>query len=194
VQVTFNPHNEELKFLRDPVRRRLLLLLADKPEGVSIRQLARRLHEPTRRVRHFIGALVDAGLVVVENERPRRGTIERTYRAARFPVLWIDEWPEESQPAEVKIVLLDILRLIFDTVTSAIAAGRFLERRGWCVARTWREVDAQGWQELAETHERAAREVVATVERSKARLARSGEEAIPAISALLLLEALPWED
>jgi DNA-binding transcriptional ArsR family regulator len=193
--VTSNPHREELlKFLRDPVRRRLLLLLADKPEGVSIRQLAERVGEPTRRVRHFIGALVDAGLVVVEQERPRRGTIERTYRAAGFPIFWIDEWPAEFQPAEVKIVLLDILRLIFDTVTSAIAAGTFTRRRGWCVARTWREVDAQGWQELAEIYERAAREVVATVERSGARLARSGEDPIPAIAALLLLEALPWKD
>jgi hypothetical protein len=36
--------------------------------------------------------------------------------------------------------------------------------------------------------------VVATVERSGARLARSGEDPIPAIAALLLLEALPWKD
>jgi DNA-binding transcriptional ArsR family regulator len=193
--VTPNPHHEELlKFLRDPVRRRLLLLLADKPEGVSIRQLAQRVGEPTRRVRHFIGALVDAGLVVVEKERPRRGTIERTYRASKFPMFWIDEWPEDFQSAEIKIVLLDILRLIFDTVTAAIAAGRFFERRGWCVARTWREVDAQGWGELTEIYQRAAREVVETVERSEARLADSGETPIPAIAALLLLEALPWDD
>jgi DNA-binding transcriptional ArsR family regulator len=193
--VTPNPHHEELlKFLRDPVRRRLLLLLADKPQGVSIRQLAVRLGEPTRRVRHFIGALVDAGFVVVENERPRRGTIERTYRAVRFPMFWFDEWPKEMQPAEIKIVLLDILRLIFDTVTSAIAADRFIERPGWCVARTWREVDAQGWQELTEIYGRAAREVVEAVERADARLARSGEDPIPAIAALLLLEALPWDD
>jgi len=185
---------ELLKFLRDPLRRRMLFVIGDKPGGVSIRQIAERLGEPPRRIRHYIIALVDAGLVVVEEERPRRGTIERAYRVAQYPLFVVDEWREEFEPAEMKIILFDILRLVFDTVTAAIAAGTFVDRSGWCAARTWREVDKQGWEELAKIHERALDEMIEVVERSAERLARSGETPIPAISSLLLFEALPWGD
>jgi predicted ArsR family transcriptional regulator len=186
--------DEQVAALRDSIRRRLLFVLGDRPGGATIRQLAGRLGEPPRRIRHYIEMLVAAGLVVVVEERPRRGTIERTFRAPRVPILWVDEWPTDFETTEIKMVLLDILRLTFDTVTAAIAAGTFAERQGWCAARTGREVDAQGWEELAEIHERAVHEVVSTVERAAERLARGGAEPIPAISALFLFEALPWEE
>jgi hypothetical protein len=79
-------------------------------------------------------------------------------------------------------------------VTGAIGAGTFLERAGWCAVRNWREVDPQGWEELAEIHRRASGEVIAAVDEAAARLAESGEEGVPATSALLLFEALPWPE
>lgn len=186
-------HEALLGFLRDPVRRRLLFVLNDKPQGVTVRQLAGRLKESPRRVRYYLEALVDAGLVSVGEERPRRGTIERTFRAVPIPPLWVDDWPAGFELADAKMFILDILRLTFDTVTEAIAAGTFTERRGWCAARAWREVDAQGWEELAEVHERAVHEVTSVLDRATERLAKSDEDAIPAVSALFLFEALPWK-
>jgi DNA-binding transcriptional ArsR family regulator len=191
-----DPAREELlAALRDPIRRRLLFVLGDKPGGATIRQLAGRLGEPRRRVRHYVEMMVADGLVFVGDERPRRGTIERAFRSARVPLfLWAaDDPPGEFEPTDVKLALLDILRLTFDTVTEAIAAGTFAGRQGWCAARTWREVDTQGWAELAEIHERATEEVVSVVERAARRLAEGGEAPIPAISALFLFEALPWD-
>jgi DNA-binding transcriptional ArsR family regulator len=183
-----------LKFIRDPLRRRILFLLAGRTRGLSIRQIATLLKEPSRRVRHYIQALVDSGLVVVDEERPRRGTIERTYRAEHFPLFWLDDWPAGLSPTESKMILFDTMRLVFDTVTEAIAEGTFLDRPGWCQARTWREVDQQGWDELAEIHERALQEVIASVDRTAERLAKSDEKPIEMISALFLFEAIPVAD
>jgi DNA-binding transcriptional ArsR family regulator len=183
-----------LKIMRDPMRRRVLFLLAGRRKGMSIRQVADLLKESPRRVRHYIGALVDSGFVEVEGERPRRGTIERTYRARSLPPLWVDGWPGELPASEMKMFQLDVLRLVFDTVTEAIVSGVFLERPGWCGARTWREVDEQGWKELTEIHQRVLREVIDTVERAEDRLEGSDEAPIQMISALLLYEALPLRD
>lgn len=189
------PDNDELlKALRNPVSRKILFVLNEKTDGATIRQLAARLKEPSRRVRHYVEGLVDGGLVVVGGERRSRGTIERTFKAPRLPLLLTGAWGEDLDPAEAKLLLLDILRLAFDSVTGAIGAGTFLERPGWCAVRNWREVDRQGWEELAEIHEKAARDVIAIVEGAADRNADDGREVIPAISALLLFEALPWEE
>jgi DNA-binding transcriptional ArsR family regulator len=180
--------------LRDPIRRRILFLLGDRPQGVSIRQLAIRLGEPPRRIRHYVEILVEAGQVVVEGQRPRRNTIEKTFRARSIPLLWKDDWPGGIDLAETKRIVLDILRLTFDDVTAAISDGSFAEREGWCAVRTWREVDAQGWEELVGIHERAVVEILAAVDRAAERLAGGEADPIPAISALFLLEALPWQE
>jgi DNA-binding transcriptional ArsR family regulator len=189
------PDNDELlKALRSPVSRKILFVLSEKPDGATIRQLSRRLKEPSRRVRHYVEGLVDDGFVVVGSERRSRGTIERTFRALRLPLLLTGDWGDGLDPAAAKLLLLDILRLAFDSVTGAIVAGTFLERPGWCAVRNWREVDSQGWDELAEIHLKAAREVIAVVDAAAERLAEGEGDAIPAISALLLLEALPWSE
>lgn len=184
--------DELVASLRDPIRRRILFVLADRPGGATIRQLAARLEEPPRRIRHYVEILVAAGRVVVEGEKRRRGTIERAFRAVPLSPLWLEDGPTGLGLTDTKMILLDILRLTFDSVTEAIAVGTFAGRRGWCAARTWREVDAQGWKELAEIHDRALSEVVAAVERASERLTAGEEAPIPAISALFLFQALPW--
>jgi DNA-binding transcriptional ArsR family regulator len=186
--------DELLKALRNPMRRKILFVLSEKPDGATIRQLSTRLKEPSRRVRHYVEVLVTSGLVVVGGEGRSRGTIERTFRAPRLPLLFTGDGPDGFEPAEAKLLLLDILRLAFDSVTGAIGAGTFLERPGWCAVRNWREVDPQGWEELAEIHLKAAHEVIAVVDAAAERLAEGGGEVIPAISALLLFEALPWPE
>jgi DNA-binding transcriptional ArsR family regulator len=189
------PDNDELlKALRIPVNRKILFVLNERPDGATIRQLSARLKEPSRRVRHYVEGLVDGGLVVIGGERRSRGTIERTFRAPRLPLLLTGELGEGLDPAEAKLMLLDILRLAFDSVTGAIGAGTFLERSGWCAVRNWGEVDPQGWDELAQIHEKAARDVIAVVDAAAERIANDGGEAIPAISALFLFEALPWPE
>jgi DNA-binding transcriptional ArsR family regulator len=191
----FTPEQTEalLKALRHPVRRRMLFVLGEMP-GVTVRQVSRRLNEPPRRIRHHLNWLIDAGLVVVNAERPRRGTIERTYRSVDIPPSWPGGWPGHLDPAETKMMLLDILRSVFDNVTAAVAAGTFEHREGWCAVRAWRLVDEQGWKELARIHEDAVLDVISVVERSTDRLSRTGDAPIPIVSALFLFEALPWED
>lgn len=188
-------HSEVLMDLvRDPIRRRILSILGDRPEGATIAQVASRLKEPPRRIRHYMGALVEAGVVVVKSERPRRGTIERLYRSLAFPLVFGNDWAEEFTPEEMKRTIFEGLRLTFEEVTSAITAGTFVNRSGWCSARLWHQVDEQGWQELADIHERALREVISVTEEASERLAQSDADPIPMVSALYLFEALPWDE
>jgi DNA-binding transcriptional ArsR family regulator len=174
-----------LKALRNPMSRKVLFVLSEKPEGATIRELSTRMKEPSRRVRHYVEVLVEDGLVVVKDERRSRGTIERTFKAEQIPLVVTEELTGSLNSPDEKLMLLDILRLSFDSLTGAIGAGTFLERPGWCAVRNWREVDSQGWDELAEIHLRATREVIAVVDAAAERLAEGEAEVI---------EALPWPE
>jgi DNA-binding transcriptional ArsR family regulator len=74
----------------------VLSVLGEKPEGATIRQLAARTKEPQRRVRHYVEVLVGDGLVVVEEERHSRNTIERTFKARETSLLLSDYSPTTS--------------------------------------------------------------------------------------------------
>jgi DNA-binding transcriptional ArsR family regulator len=103
------PNSDELlKAFRNPMRRKILFVLNEKPDGATIRQPSTRLKEPSRRVRHYVEVLVTAGLVVVGGEGRSRGTIERTFRVPRLPLLFTGDWGECLEPAEIKLLLLDI--------------------------------------------------------------------------------------
>jgi DNA-binding transcriptional ArsR family regulator len=65
--------------LRDPLRTQIFLSIADRP-GATIAQIANRVDEPERRVRHQVERLVELGLVEVDSETRRRNTRERHYR------------------------------------------------------------------------------------------------------------------
>lgn len=61
-----------------PERRRLLQALAERPDSAS--GLADRLDDTRQRISYHLNALVDADLVELAEERPRRGFTEKVYR------------------------------------------------------------------------------------------------------------------
>jgi len=173
----------------DPFRSRLLFAVADsKGRGVSVRRLAERLKEPPRKIRYHLEVLAGQGLVGVAGHGKRRGVVENYYRAEVVPAI---QRSEEVTPLAWRRLSLNVIRFIFDDVTSALAADREERpsRFDHHQVRVPGEVDVAGHRELEEIHLRHLREVEAALGAAEARLKRSGEPSIPVVNVLLLFEA-----
>jgi DNA-binding transcriptional ArsR family regulator len=173
-----------------PVRSQVLFALAERPE-VTIRQIAIRIDEPGRRVRHHLEALKRDGLVTVERRSNRRGGVEYLYSAALSPTLveFGDAVTEDQQRA----IALQVLRSVLADATAAVRAGTFGNHPGHGEVRCWGEVDGEGWDRLAAIHLRAYGEVEEAIAAAGERVRRSGEPGRPVTSAMLLFESSNWQ-
>jgi DNA-binding transcriptional ArsR family regulator len=175
-----------------PVRAKLLFAVSEKSEeGVSIRQIAERVREPTRKVRYHLDALLELGLVSIASRRTRRGVVERFYRVEVMPWLTteeVDEYDEER----ARQISTQILKAILGDASLAVTAKIFGARSGHVIVRIPAEVDEQGWGELGSLQERALRESQAVLARSRDRLKSTGDDPVSALVALLLFEVPPW--
>ena len=77
---------EQAKLLTDPFKLKLIERFAGEP--ATTKQVADRMGEKAPRLYRHVDALVEEGLLVLVEERPKRGTIERYYTtvADRFEV------------------------------------------------------------------------------------------------------------
>ncbi len=77
---------EQLRLLSDPLKLSLAQVFAEG-EG-TVASAAEALGEPQTKLYRHVDALLDAGLIEVTRERPKRGTVERWFRtvARRFEV------------------------------------------------------------------------------------------------------------
>lgn len=69
----------QLKAFTDPIRNRLLHILSN--QEATNQQLASILDEPQAKVLHHVRVLLDAGLIVLVDQRVRGGNVEKFYRA-----------------------------------------------------------------------------------------------------------------
>jgi DNA-binding transcriptional ArsR family regulator len=176
--------------LAHPLRSRVLAAVNDK-SGVSIRQIAARLGEPGRRIRHHLEALEKAGLVDVMPRRNRRGGVEYLYSTAATPYLSRVEGGTVTAEQE-RAIAIQILRLVLAEASAAVRAGTFDSHTGHGEARAWGEVDEQGWDDLAAIHLRACEEVEAAFAAARERVREKGGEATPVTSAMFLFESSGW--
>lgn len=77
---------EQVRLLSDPLKIKIIQALAET--GHTAKEVADALGDNVTRLYRHIDALLDAGLVEVVRETPKRGTVERTFRAVakRFEV------------------------------------------------------------------------------------------------------------
>ena len=77
---------DQLRALADPLRLRILSVFARGPQPTKA--VAEWLGEKPTRLYHHVEALVRAGVIELTETRPKRGTVERYYRAVatRFTV------------------------------------------------------------------------------------------------------------
>ena len=69
----------QLKAFADPLRNRILHILADRE--ATNQQLAAALGESQAKVLHHVRVLLDTGLIVLVSERIKGGNVEKFYRA-----------------------------------------------------------------------------------------------------------------
>ena len=70
---------EQVRLLSDPLKLRLLQAFAEGPR--TTKQVAAELGESVTKLYRHVDALHDSGLLKVVDEKQKRGTIERTFRA-----------------------------------------------------------------------------------------------------------------
>jgi len=177
--------------LEDELRARVLLAVVDRP-GATIGQIATRIGDPPRRVRHQVERLLEAGLVVADAVgTPRRNARERHYRGVVLPT--IEEEGRDQSDDQRRKVTLSIIRLIMADLDGAVGGRTFGTRAGHSVVRIPGEVDERGWEELAASMVVTTAEIERTMVSSAARLAEERAPGREVLSALLLFESPPWD-
>jgi hypothetical protein len=191
----------ELSNLEPDLRERLIEILSEvfpaqvysavsEHPGATIAQVAGRIGEPPRRVRHQVERMVGAGLLLVDSETPRRNARERHYRAIAWPrVIDQSAWTDDQRRA----VAHSFVRLIVTDLRRAVRSRGFgTHPANDAEVRIPGEVDQQGHEELAAIMEATMASIEATMIRSAARLEAAGEAGTEVVSALLLFEGHPW--
>lgn len=170
-----------------PVRGRVLVALSERPD-VTIQEVARRVGESPRRVRHHVKALLDSGLVQLTGEENRRRVIQRRYGAGPLAV---DDAGSVSRGARLKLARATV-RWLLDDFCAAEAAGTLGSGSDDFQIRIYGEVDDSCLDELAEIYWRAYREIRQNIEEGRERLRRKGEDGTEVVSALFFFEAPLW--
>lgn len=112
---------EQIRLLADPLKLRLLQAFAESAK--TTKQVAVELGENVTKLYRHVDALHDSGLLVVVDEKQKRGTVERTFSAVaqRFEAdhaLFAEEAGEEGAQAAretLRVVESEILDVLTNT-------------------------------------------------------------------------------
>jgi DNA-binding transcriptional ArsR family regulator len=179
---------EELlvKALGHPLRAKLLFTLNDHP-GKSAQEIAEKMGEPVRKVRHHLSELRKAGLIEAAEQKSRRGVAEQFYRVATAPMVEDAEFAKLSSTEKLRIIT-QALKRCYEVATQALIAGTFYARTDTGLVTVQAALDSQGWREFVEAHRRAFAEVERVKAESSERLRGGNEEPIGAASTLMWFE------
>jgi DNA-binding transcriptional ArsR family regulator len=177
-----------IRALNHPLRIKMLSILGQR--SASPREMSRELGEELSNVSYHARALKKDGLAEIVHEEPVRGAVQHFYRATDRPVLGADDW-EELDPEVRRSALEYGLGRIYTDATVALHAGTVDRRRGGHLSRTPLVVDEEGWQVVSSILDTALQDVLEESTKSAARLAESGEDRIPMLTALIGFERPP---
>lgn len=105
----------QLKAFTDPIRNRLLHLLAN--QEATNQQLASMLDEPQAKVLHHVRFLLEVGLIRLVEQRVRGGNVEKFYRAtARL-------YGFRPDPADIETITGPVSGAMFESVTQELVAS-----------------------------------------------------------------------
>jgi DNA-binding transcriptional ArsR family regulator len=170
--------------LSHPLKAQILTVLGERP-GSTIREVAERLRESERRVRHQMEKLADANLIEVSAERSRRGVIVRRY-ANRLPTLFTGT----DEKARLNYALT-VVKLLLADVMVAAAERTFADPHDF-VVRDFGEVDDACVEEVIAIYERAFPEVEKAMKAGRERFRKSGGKRTQLVIGLLLFKAPLW--
>jgi hypothetical protein len=133
--------------------------------------------------------MCEQGLVEVVDDFPAERAAERGYRA-RVRALWEHGGMVHPQQERRRLSAW-VVRMIVADADGALEAGTFNARSDSHASRTLSVVDERGWHELTRIQDEAMEASFAVQAASAERLAESGEDRIPVMSAMLCFEMAP---
>lgn len=176
-----------VKALAHPLRVEILTILNERM--ASPNELSKELDEGLSQVSYHVKVLKDFDCIEMVKTEPRRGAVEHYYRATERSFLPDSEW--KSLPDSIKPgVSWSAFKMIIDDVVAAIKGGSFNARDDVHMSCTPGFVDEQGWKESVELVNETLEKVIKIHAGSAKRLAKSGEEGIPATAVLMNFEAV----
>jgi DNA-binding transcriptional ArsR family regulator len=179
-----------VKALAHPLRVQILMILNERM--ASPNELSKELEEGLSQVSYHVKVLKDFECIEMVKTEPRRGAVEHYYRAttrAFFTDADYQHLPESIKPGATAAVM----RMLMEDVSTALEGGTFTARDDMHLSWTPGVVDEQGWDELVDLVNETLERVIKIHEGSAKRLAKSGEEGVPATAVLMNFEGLPAE-
>ncbi len=179
-----------VKALAHPLRVEILTILNERM--ASPNELSKELEEGLSQVSYHVKVLKDFECIEMVKTEPRRGAVEHYYRATARAFLTDSDW--QSLPESVKPgVSASSIQMIIEDVFGALTGGTFDARDDRHLSWTPGIVDEQGWEESVELAAETLESVIKIQAESMKRLAKSGEEGIPATTVVMNFEGLSPE-
>jgi DNA-binding transcriptional ArsR family regulator len=179
-----------VKALAHPLRVEILTILNERM--ASPNELSKELEEGLSQVSYHVKVLKDFECIEMVKTEPRRGAVEHYYRATSRAYLTDNDW--QSLPDSVKPgVSAASVEMIIGDVVGALQGGTFDARDDRHLSWTPGVVDEQGWSEATELVAETLKKVIKIHADSAKRLAKSGEEGIPASTVLINFEGVSAE-
>jgi DNA-binding transcriptional ArsR family regulator len=176
--------------LIDPLQSKIFNAVAERPDGVSIREISEQIEEPMRRVRYQVSRLVQSRLIVVARQEHRRGAVLRYYRVEREPIIGSLE-AESLKATQLQRIGIAILRRIVAEASAAVRHGTFARGDFHLEARFRNRLDRRGCGEVRKIYERALSEIHQTVKASAERAIAAEEPGIELTASLFIFEPPP---
>jgi DNA-binding transcriptional ArsR family regulator len=179
-----------VKALAHPLRVQILTILNERM--ASPNELSKELEEGLSQVSYHVKVLKDFECIEMVKTEPRRGAVEHYYRATARAFLTDSDW--QTLPDSVKPgVSAASVQMIIEDVAGALQGGTFDTRDDRHLSWTPGVVDEQGWDEATELVAETLKRIIKIHADSAKRLAKSGEEGIPASTVLMNFEGVPPE-
>ena len=179
-----------VKALAHPLRVEILTILNERM--ASPNELSKELEEGLSQVSYHVKVLKDFECIEMVKTEPRRGAVEHYYRATSRAFLTDSDW--QSLPKSVKPgVSASSIQMIIDDVVGALTGGTFDAREDRHLSWTPGVVDQQGWDEAVDLANETLDRVISIHADSAKRLAKSGEEGIPATMVVMNFQGLSAE-
>ena len=176
-----------VKALAHPMRVEILTIINERM--ASPNELSKELEEGLSQVSYHVKVLKDFECIEMVKTEPRRGAVEHYYRATERAFLTDRDW--QSLPDSVKPgVSSSAVQMILNDVVGAMEGGTFDARDDRHVSWTPGVVDEQGWTESVDLVAETLEQLIKIHAGSAKRLAKSGEEGIPATAVLMNFEGL----
>jgi DNA-binding transcriptional ArsR family regulator len=174
-----------VKALAHELRVEILTILNERM--ASPNELAKELGEGLSQVSYHVKVLKDYETITLVKTEPRRGAVEHYYRATSRPYISDDDW--QQLPKSVREGMsADLMQMVINDMSAAIAAGTVDAHEDRHMSRSPLLLDQKGWADAGKILRTALERLIKVQSDSTDRMARSGEEGMSVMVAMMGIE------